>query len=718
MKKAVLLAIVAWVSWGCATLSVSYKLGTKAALNKDWDKAISCYEKAVREDPDNSIYKTSLWRAKLAAAYFHLNKARDLGSHQKIEEARSEYEKALSYGVLSESVAEEAEALGKEKAREEIVKEVRIEPPVKLKVDKQKIELRFPVQAPLKSIFEAMGKQARINILFDDQFRDIPNFSFTLTDVTFEEALNHLCLSSKNFSSIVDEKTVMIAPDLPQKRVQYELNVIKTFYLSNVNAEDIRVALQQMLRSQYRQPQVTVDKNLNSVTIRDTPAVVELAEKILRSWDKARGEVFIDLEIMEVSRIKVRQIGVDLALATQAIGLKYIGPTAPSDSWLSLKDIDFSKKEYFQITLPTALLQFLEADSDTKIIAQPRLRGIEGEDIDYLVGDKIPIPRTTLYPIAAGGISTQPQVTYEYQDVGIDVKIKPRIHSEKEITLELEIKIKSLAGTGVADIPIISTREVKNVIRLKDGETNLLAGLLKDEERKTKSGIAALKDIPILGGLLSSTEQTIQQTDVILTVTPHIVRSIPVGEQDLKPIWVGPEGVSTTERVSGVVSDEALAERTARQRAEQAAEAARRAEGGGRNRIMLTPANIPATQNQEFRVNINLTAQEEISSLSLSISFDSSLARLKDIAKGSLLAQLGEEAPFLKNIDNSSGSCTIGFSSTATGKGIRGVGILATLIFEAQEKGEGLISVTDSTASAASGRPLTFESIPSRLAVR
>jgi general secretion pathway protein D len=698
---------------------MSYKLGTKAALNKDWDKAIRCYEKAVREDPDNSVYKTSLWRAKLAAAYFHLNKARDLGSHQKVEEARSEYEKALSYGVLSESVAQEAEALGKEKAREEIVKEVRIEPPVKLKVDKQKIELRFPVQAPLKSIFEALGKQARINILFDDQFRDIPNFTFNLADVTFEEALSHLCLSSKNFSSIVDEKTVMIAPDLPQKRVQYELNVIKTFYLSNVNAEDIRVALQQMLRSQYRQPQVTVDKNLNSVTIRDTPAVVELAEKILRSWDKARGEVFIDLEIMEVSRIKVRQIGVDLALATQAIGLKYIGPNPSStESWLNLKDIDFSKKEYFQITLPTALLQFLESDSDTKIIAQPRLRGIEGEDISYLVGDKIPIPRTTLYPIAAGGISTQPQVTYDYQDVGIDVKIKPRIHSEKEITLELDLKIKSLAGTGVANIPIISTREVKNIIRLKDGETNLLAGLLKDEERKTKSGIAALKDIPILGGLLSSNEQTIQQTDVILTVTPHIVRSIPVGEQDLKPIWVGPEGVSTTERVSGVISDEALAERGARQRAEQVAEAARRAEGGGRNRIMLTPANVAATQNQEFRVNINLTAQEEISSLSLSLSFDSSLARLKEVAKGGLLAQLGEEAPFLQNIDNSSGSCSIGFSSTATGKGIRGVGILATLIFEAQEKGEGLISVTDSTASAASGRPLTFESIPSRLRVR
>lgn len=325
-------------------------------------------------------------------------------------------------------------------------------------------------------------------------------------------------------------------------------------------------------------------------------------------------------------------------------------------------------------------------------------------------------PLTTFYPIAAGGQSQQPLVSYDYQDVGIDVKLKPRIHSEKEVTLELEIKIKSLSGTGVAGIPIISTREVKNIIRLKDGETNLLAGLLRDEERKTKTGIAALKDIPILGGLFSSTDQAIQQTDVILTITPHIVRSISLGEQDLKPIWVGPEGVSTGERVSEAVSEEALAERRARQRAEQE-EIARREERG-QNRIALTPSNIPVAQNQEFRVNVNLAAQEEISSLSLSISFDSRLAKLKEVAKGGLLAQFGEEAPFLKSIDNSSGSCTIGFSSPATGKGIKGVGVLVTLIFEAQAKGEGLVSVTDSTASSPSGKPLAFESTPSRLNVR
>jgi len=257
--------------------------------------------------------------------------------------------------------------------------------------------------------------------------------------------------------------------------------------------------------------------------------------------------------------------------------------------WFSLKGIDFAKSENFQVTLPGAIVQFLEADSDTKIISQPRLRGIDGEEITYLVGDKIPIPRTTFTPIAAGGYAQQPLTSFEYQDVGIDVKITPTIHFEKEITLELEIKIKSLGGTGYANIPIIATREVKNVIRLKDGETNLLAGLLKDEERKTVSGIAGLKNVPILGSLFSSTDLTIQQTDVILTITPYIIRTVPLSEEDLKPIWVDLGGISPEASVrGGPPEEEALAERRARRTAE-VEDMARRTE---QNQVFLTPANF------------------------------------------------------------------------------------------------------------------------------
>jgi general secretion pathway protein D len=418
---------------------------------------------------------------------------------------------------------------------------------------------------------------------------------------------------------------------------------------------------------------------------------------------------------MEVSRIRLKQLGMELEQGL--IGFRYIGPEgtgADEQGWFNLKGIDFGESENFQVTLPGAAVKFLEADSDTKIISQPRLRGIDGEEITYLVGDKIPIPRTTFTPIAAGGYAQQPLTSFEYQDVGIDVKITPTIHFEKEITLELEIKIKSLGGTGYANIPIIATREVKNVIRLRDGETNLLAGLLKDEERKNVSGIAGLKNIPILGRLFSSTDQTIQQTDVILTITPYIIRTVPLSEEDLKPIWVDLGGISPAASTRGGPPEEALAERRTRRTAEVEDMARRREQ----NQVFLTPANFEVPQNREFRISVNARIQEDISSMSLNISFDPGTVRLKEVVRREFLNRLGKDVPFLKNIDNSSGACTIGFSSTDIGKGIKGTGSIATLVFQAVNKGESTVQVSSVSANKPTGQTLMFETGQSRVVVR
>ncbi len=707
MRKIASLIIVALAFWGCAALSHSYKLGSEAALNKDWDEAIQHFEKARLEDPKNSVYRMALLRAKLAASYDHLNKARELASHGRKEEALVEYKKALSYGQLGKDIVEEVQRLSVEEVKEEKPKEFKIEPPVKLDVSDERIELRFPVEISLRSIFQALGKHARINIIFDDQFRDLP-FTIDLVNMSFEQALDSLCMASKSFYRIIDTKTVIVAPDLPQKRAQYELNAIKTFYLSNINAEEVRAALMQVLRTQMRTPILIVDKNLNSVTLRDAPEVLELADKVIRLWDKPKGEIIIDLEIMEVSRIRLQQLGVELEQGL--FGLRYSGPES-EEGWINLGDLDFTRGNNFQVSLPSAVVQFLESDSDTKIISQPRLRGLEGEEMTYLVGDKIPIPRTTFTPIAAGGVSQQPVTNFQFEDVGIDVKITPRIHFEKEVTLDLEIKIKSIGGTGFANIPIIATREVKNVIRLRDGETNLLAGLLKEEERKIHSGVVGLKNIPILGGLFSGTDNTIQQTDVILTITPRIIRTIPLTEEDMKPLWIGLDGITpSSERgVERMPEESRLRART---------EATAAAEIRGQNQVMLSPPNFEARQNRDIRINTNLRIQEEVSNMSMNISFDPSVIRLKEIIRREFLNRLGEDVPFLENIDNSSGMCTIGFSSPDIAKGLRGTGTIAVLVFEPVNQGECIISITQVSANSPSGESVDFTTRQSRVVVR
>jgi general secretion pathway protein D len=300
--------------------------------------------------------------------------------------------------------------------------------------------------------------------------------------------------------------------------------------------------------------------------------------------------------------------------------------------------------------------------------------------------------------------------------VGIDIKITPRIHFEGEITLELEMNIKSVGGTGIADIPIISTREIKNVIRLKDGETNLLAGLLKDEERVSAKGIIGLKSIPVLGGLFSSTEKTVQQWDVLMTITPYIIRSIPLTEDDLKPLWIN-LGTSFSSAKSTDTSPEGADATTldglrAQRRQEQSGLAI------GQNRVTLSPSNFEITEGREFRVSVIVQSAEEISSMTLNLSFNPQVLELKQVVQGSIATRLGENVPFLQNIDNASGTCTIGLSSTDVARGFKGSGRVASLVFQSTAKGDSPLSFSSVTANSPTGAAIQFETPEGRVSVR
>ena len=716
MRRTILIIVVVSLTfWSCETLSQNYNLGTQAAINKNWDEAVKYIERALWEDPQNAVYRISLFRAKKAASFHYLIEARKLAAQGKKEEAINEYKKAYSYDPSNKIITREVKLLMESEKKNEKPKSstTTIVPPVKLKVPKDRIELKF-VSATLRTIFQALGKSGQINILFDEQFRDMP-MSISLKDMVFEEALGALCLASKNFYRVIDERSIIVAPDQPLKRAQYELTAIKTFYLSNINAQELQGQLAQMLRTQFRAPSIIVDKNLNSLTMRDTPANLELAEKLLNKWDKSKGEVIIDLEIMEVSRIKLKQLGLDFGSSDQySVGFSYI---PDSTGWVNLKDLDFTNLENFALSFPMTFLDLIESDADTKVVAQPRLRGVEGEEMKYVVSDKIPIPQTTFTPIAAGGVSQQPITSFRYEDVGISIKMKPRIHFEGEVTLEVEIKITGLGGTGYADIPILSNREVTNVIRLKDGETNLLAGMLKDEERKTLKGIGFIKNIPVLGRLFGNTDEIISQTDVILTITPHIIRSITLDEEDHNPLWIGLDGISSgagagppsqiPERVPDRVSSRDRAREAARPEEERPQD---------QNQIFLAPADFQTRQNQEFRVSLIMRSQAEVSNFSLNIGYDSQLLEMKEIVEGSLVKQLGDSVPFLKDIQ--SGAATIGFSSPEIGRGVKGAGRIATLVFKAIGKGESFISLSSVSGNSPDGTAVAFITNQSRIVVR
>jgi len=712
MRKTIGICLLLTAFWGCATFSRSYRLGNDAYVNRDWEAAIEYYEKAVLENPANSVYRLALTRARLAASHSYVAEARKLVREGKREDALAAYERALDYDPrnywLSQEIQRVRDDASPAEARPEPLK---IEPPVRLAAGDEKIVLKFLQEVSLRSIFQALGKYAGINVIFDESFRDKP-FAIDMSDQTFEQALNTLCLATKNFHRVIDERTVLVVPDMPANRQKYELVGVRTFYLSNISAQEIQQHIMQQIRSQTKIPTVTVDKTLNSITIRDTPAKLELAEQLLRRWDKPLGEVMVDLEIMEVKRQTLRQIGLDFS--SRSLSLAYDGAGAVSESGtLPLEGLDFGSKANYQIAIPSAFLDFLETDSDTKLIAQPRLRGLHGEKMEYVVGDEVPIPQTTFSPIAAGGVSQQPITSFQYRDVGIEVYITPRLHLEGDVTMELELNVKALGGTGYGDLPVISARKVKNVIRLRDGETNLLAGLLKDEERKTLKGIAGIKKLPLLGALFSNNDQRIEQTDVILTITPHIIRALPVEREDGRPLWIPLEsGLSGrgggAADVVGLEPDRMMEDR----------EGAAPTETPGASRVTLTPPRFEGPQNRNFRINVGLQAREEIQNMSLIIAYDAQVIQLKQIDRGNVIQRLGAKPSFLENIDNAGGMCTIGFSTDQVNKGFQGSGRVVTLVFQPVASGESTISVSGATAHGPGGQPVTLETGESRIRVR
>jgi general secretion pathway protein D len=716
MKKIALVLITALAAAACVTFNSNYKLGAEAEINKKFDEAIAAYEKAALENPKESVYRLAIERAKLSAGLFHLQEARRLIAAGKRAEAQAEYAKVMAYNPRDTQVALEArlQAVGASDPAESVPE--KIEFPIKLKVKNEPGLVRVPLESSLRSIFLTLGKAAGINVVFDENFRDVP-FTADLSGQSFEQTLKTICQATKNFYRILDERTVIVVPDQPLKRIQYEVSCIRTFALSNIVAQDVFGALSQMLRTQFAAPNIIFDKTLNTITVRGTAQVVELADKLIRNWDKAKGEVIIDLEIMEVSRLKLRQLG--LNLESNILGLRFGQTTSTTDTssgWYSLKGLGLGKAENYFASLPSAYVQFLESDADTKIIAQPRLRGISDEKITDKVGQKIPIPRTMFTPFAAGGYAQQPITNFEFQDVGIEINITPRVHLEREVTLDAEIKVTSIGGKGYADIPIINNRELKCVMRLRDGESQLIAGLLRDEERKTIKGIPGLKDIPGLGRLFGSEDTTIEQTDVIMTITPYIIRAVKSGPEDTKPIWVDVDAPASG--AAGGVFEEDMLDRDLNPEAAQRALQQRRGSDLAANMVALSPADANAVIGRDIRLAVNVRSDQDVSALSLTINYNPRVVFLKDVSEGGLTRQLGAQTPFLKNIDNAAGVCTIGFSSPQMGKGAKGGGTLATLLFEAKSAGEAVIGISGTSGLSASGGAIAFTADGARIVVR
>lgn len=540
MKKIILFLLI--FTFSCTGYR-AFKSGEDAEKIKDYDKAVAEYLSALAKDPENIKYKIYLERAKLRASQIHFENGKKLHQAKQYPGAILEYQIAYQLDPTNQFAAQELAKAQKEyeqirkaeteieKAKEE-AKKAKAQPPKLNPKSKKPMSFSFPKPTEFMDICKAVGKGFGFNVIFDPQMKE-KKVTLELTDVTPEGALEALMQSGGTFYKVLDPSTIIIVPDTPQNRKTYEDLIIKTFYLSNGDVKDVT----NILRSIIQTKSLGQNQQLNAIVIRDTADKVELATKIIEANDKSKAEVLLNVELLQVDSQKMKQIGTELGA--------YTFQTTPDTDTMDLDKIHIATRMW-NLTIPSITYYFVKNITEAELLAQPQLRISEGEKASLHIGDRVPIVTASFTPYSPGTTGGYyPYNSYQYIDVGIKIDIKPRIHHNREVTLELKVEVSSISGeVKVGEnqtAPKISTRTIQSVIRLKDGETNLLAGLLRTDKTTGKTGFPWLQDLPLVGNIFSKFSKTESRTDLVLTITPQIIKMPDITEEDLLPIWAGTE---------------------------------------------------------------------------------------------------------------------------------------------------------------------------------
>jgi len=540
------------VAGACASATGPMKAGQQAEIASDYDRAVVEYSRAVKEDPDNREAHLALDRAKLRASEMHFTRARRLAGTGKFEEAVIEYELAHELNPTNSAVETElrkARLAVRNKIAVPADGKTQLEALVERTRDMPNSTYELPHDAKLppsllfreassRDVITTLARVANLNVIFDPSFRESP-VTTELHDTTFEDALTSITSSTHNFYKVTAPRTITIVPDTPAKRREYEDEVVRTFYLSNA---DLKETID-LLRIVIDLRRIAGVPGANAITIKDTPDRLNAAARIISAVDKARPEVVIDVELLEVDRKRLKEYGLQIASPGSpgidgSIDVNREGQTLASLANLTQADV-------FVTGVPGLYYRLLKTDQNTRTLANPQLRTAEGMPAKASFGEEVPVPVTVFAPIATGGVAQQPVTSFNYRNIGVNIDITPRMHHNDDVSLSLKIEVSSLSGTGYGGLPTFGNRTIDTVIRLKDGETNMLAGLIRDDERDVLDGVPGLSDLPIVGRLFGKTHKETQQTDIILTLTPHIVRVLDLNEADLRPFRLGREAPST-----------------------------------------------------------------------------------------------------------------------------------------------------------------------------
>lgn len=788
-RSAMLLALVllALVSGACAAGRASSRAESAARVG-DWDAAVTHFTRAVQADPNRPEYRIGLQRAMENASMDHLRKARVAESRGQLDVALREYRKASEYDPLNgelggkvieieRAIRDRIEAAQPRPRIEQLREQARLASPEPAlnPASRQPIDVTFNSGVKLADILKFLSSSTGINITVErdtQRLVDSTNYGVELHDITLEQALHQILTANRLFYKVLDPHTILVIQDTPTNRMNYEEQAIQTFYVSHADASELFTLLNTVVRppGMTNPPTVQVNKSANALVVRATPAVLRVIEQLIRANDRPRAELVIDVEILEISRTRAKQYGLDLndymanfvfspegAPGTSSSGTGTTGTTTSSagatrTNLMNLNSLRGITRGDFYLSIPAAIVRLLETDSETKLVAKPQLRGSEGEKLSLNLGSQIPVPSTTFGSMGAGGINTVPISSFTLKEVGLNFTIEPRVTYDGDIILTLTLENSTYTGTialAGQDLPTFGQRKVSTRLRLRDGEPNLLAGLLQSNDSNATTGFPGLLRLPFLKQVFSGNKTQSQQTDIVMLLTPHIIRGHELSVRDVSPIYIGTSqnmGLSGPPPLiappPGGAGDPPPAAAGAPPPAAGAlqpstAKPATPAGTGAPGAVSTPPTPAPAAQPQaaqptttggalvaasvsgpEFRVGAGpytvplvVSGASGLSTMSLTVRFNPAVLKVRSVQEGSFMQSGGAKAGFAQQVDATNGRVDITLTRTGDTVGAAGGGPLAALVFDAVAPGSSTLAVSGvATGPGGAAVPLQFAS--------
>ncbi len=740
MRPALLLLLVAVATLPAIADKAKslYAKGEDAEARQKYVAAYEFYKQAYDLKPKDLRYRTSFERIRFEAAASIVHEGQKLRDDGKLDEAAADFRRALEIDPSLFIAKQELEHTLKMIEEQRNPTQQPAGPPAAL--ERRVHELPGPVElAPISNIpitvkltdksdtvYRTIGQLAGINVLLDPDYTP-KQIKVELNGVTLEDALEITALESKTFWRPVTPNTIFVAQDNLQKRKELEQSVLKTFYLTNLSAptelQDVVNAIRAVLDVQRVQQLLSQ----NALVVRGTPDQIALAEKLVEDLDKARPEVIIDIAVMQISKDKSRTLGLSPPTSasvslqdninTTSTTSSTTGSTTPtsSGSGINLNSLASLNATNFQVTIPSANLSAVMGDTDTKLIQNPQIRSLDGQKASLKIGERLPVATGSFQP-GIGGVGINPLVNtqFQYIDVGVNIDVTPHVHSDREVTLKITMEISSEIGQasiGGITQPIIGQKKVDlGEIRLKDGESSLIGGIMDDSQTRSLSGIPGLAQIPILKYLFGQTTQDHSSDETVFAITPHVIRGTEVTEMNQRAIDIG---TSTTISLRHVNRPPAAPVQTpqpgtpaAQPPANQPpASPAPMSQSGAPNPAAARPASflfdpptIQAVKGNTFVVNLLLSGAQNVHAVPVRLDYNPKMLQLVNVVNGGFLSQDGQIVTLAHREDEMKGESTITASRPSGAGGVSGQGAVVTITFQAKADGQTPLTITQGGA--------------------